>query len=109
MDYLTDWDSSQTAGNIGLLECDRQASRGALTMAGITPADLDMIILATSTPMTYLAVLVKSSPSWEPPEQLPLTLQQLLFRFVDCHRCPVPQNWRYQNILLIGADISPAG
>jgi len=61
-----------TDGNSIGLQVRSLMRAAALAMAG-TPADLDMIILATST-MTYLAVLVKSSPSWEPPEQLPLTL-----------------------------------
>jgi len=77
MDYLTDWDSSQAVGNGSESLSEIVLAGAAIAMAGITPADVDLIILATSTPMTCLAVLVKSSPSWEPPEQWPLTSQQL--------------------------------
>jgi len=103
LEFVTDgWQQYRTLSAIA-----SQASRGALTMAGITPADLDMIILATSTDDLFGSAC--QIQSLEPPEQLPLTLQQLAPAVWTCHRCPVPQNWRYQKYPAIGADISPAG
>jgi len=53
---------------------------------------------------------LSSSPGWEPPEQLPLTSQQLAPGFVfDLSLLPSIQNWRLSKRFTNGADILSAG
>jgi len=70
----------------------RSSLAGRCAIAGITPADVDLIILAASTPMTCLQRCWPSSPQLGNHQAAALTSRQLAPGCVwTCHRCPVHQ------------------
>jgi len=84
-----------------------QAGLGALAMAGITPADLDLIILATSTPDDLFgsASEVQAQLGATKAVSFDLTAACSGFVFGLVTAAQYIRTGVYQNVLLIGADI----
>lgn len=84
-----------------------QAANGALAMAGITPADLDMIILATSTPDDLFgsACQIQAALGATKAVAFDLTAACSGFVFGLVTAAQYIRTGVYQNVLLIGADI----
>src|SRR5579883_1623 len=84
-----------------------EAARGAIAMAGLTPADLDLIILATSTADDLFgsASQIQGELGAQKAVAFDLTAACSGFVFGLVTAAQFIRTGVYQNILLIGADI----
>ena len=89
-----------------LSECATQAAEKALAMAGITARDLDLIILATSTPDDLFgsASQIQSRLGASRAVSFDLTAACSGFVFGLVTAAQFIRTGVYQNVLLIGAD-----
>lgn len=94
-------------GSESLSEIASLAGRCAIAMAGITPADLDLIILATSTPDDLFgsACQIQSQLGATRAVAFDLTAACSGFVFGLVTAAQYIRTGVYQNVLLIGADI----
>lgn len=95
------------AANDSLQEIATQASLQAIAMAGITPADIDLIILATSTPDDLFgsACQIQAALGATQAVAFDMTAACSGFVFGLVTAAQYIRTGVYQNILLIGADI----
>jgi len=84
-----------------------QAATGAIAMAGITPADLDLILLATSTPDDLFgsACQIQAQLGASKAVAFDLTAACSGFVFGLVTAAQYIRTGVYQNVLLVGADI----
>lgn len=84
-----------------------QASQAAIAMAGLTPLDIDLILLATSTPddLFGTACLVQAGLGAQKAVAFDLTAACSGFVFGLVTAAQFIRTGTYQNILLIGADV----
>ncbi len=84
-----------------------KAARGAIDMAGLTPLDLDLILLATSTPddLFGTAGLIQADLGATKAVAFDLTAACSGFVFGLVTAAQFIRTGVYQNILLIGADV----
>jgi 3-oxoacyl-[acyl-carrier-protein] synthase-3 len=84
-----------------------QAAQGAITMAGITPADLDLIILTTSTPDDLFgsAAQIQAELGASRAVAFDLTAACSGFIFGLVTAAQYIKTGVYQNILLVSADL----
>lgn len=84
-----------------------QAGKNAIAMAGITPQDLDLIILATSTPddLFGTAGQIQASLGANQAVAFDLTAACSGFVFAMVTAAQFIRTGTYKNVLLIGADI----
>lgn len=95
------------AANDSLQAIATQASQQAIAMAGITPADIDLIILATSTPDDLFgsACQIQAALGATQAVAFDMTAACSGFVFGLVTAAQYIRTGVYQNILLIGADI----
>jgi 3-oxoacyl-[acyl-carrier-protein] synthase III len=92
---------------VSLVDLATEASQGAIAMAGITPEDLDLIILATSTPDDLFgsAGLIQARLGASQAVAFDLTAACSGFVFGLVTAAQFLRAGTYQNVLLIGADV----
>ena len=92
---------------ISLSSLATEAANGAISMAGITPQDLDLIILATSTPddLFGTASQIQAKLGATQAVSFDLTAACSGFVFGMVTAAQFIRTGTYKNVLLIGADI----
>ncbi len=92
---------------ISLSSLAAEAAKGAIAMAGITPQDLDLIILATSTPddLFGTASQIQAKLGATQAVSFDLTAACSGFVFGMVTAAQFIRTGTYKNVLLIGADI----
>lgn len=115
MDTSDEWITSRTGirqrrlsdPTGSLVQLATEAARGAIDMAGIEPIDLDLILLATSTPddMFGSACQVQAALGASQAVAFDLTAACSGFVFGLVTAAQYVRTGTYRNVLLIGADI----
>jgi 3-oxoacyl-[acyl-carrier-protein] synthase III len=110
-----EWISSRTGiqqrclaePQMSLAQLATEAAQGAIAMAGISPTDLDLIILATSTPddLFGTASMIQAQLGASRAVAFDLTAACSGFIFGLVTAAQFMRTGVYQNVLLIGADI----
>ncbi|HBE21067.1 MAG TPA: 3-oxoacyl-ACP synthase [Cyanobacteria bacterium UBA11149] len=92
---------------VSLTQLAARAGKNAIAMAGITPQDLDLIILATSTPddLFGTAGQIQASLGATQAVAFDLTAACSGFVFAMVTAAQFIRTGTYKNVLLIGADI----
>ena len=90
-----------------LTELAAAASREAIASAGITPADIDLILLATSTPDDLFGTACKVQAAIEATQAVAFDLTAACSGFIFglVTAAQYIKTGAYQNVLLIGGDI----
>ena len=114
MDTSDEWIASRTgirqrrlSDPTGSLQLATEAAEGAIEMAGIEPIEIDLILLATSTPddMFGSACQVQAALGASQAVAFDLTAACSGFVFGMVTAAQYIRTGAYQNVLLIGADI----
>lgn len=115
VDTSDEWIASRTGirerrladEQISLSSLAAEAANGAIAMAGITPQDLDLIILATSTPddLFGTASQIQAKLGATQAVSFDLTAACSGFVFGMVTAAQFIRTGTYKNVLLIGADI----
>ncbi|MGF1480251.1 MAG: beta-ketoacyl-ACP synthase 3 [Cyanophyceae cyanobacterium] len=115
VDTSDEWISSRTgihrrhiaAASQSLTELSAQASQAAMTMAAVDPAEIELVILATSTPDDLFGSASKLATSIGATKAVAFDLTAACSGFVFglAVAAQFIRSGTYQNVLLVGADI----